>query len=407
MSDSKWEILANLGKIGAFTAASAAFGFSVGGWYTQGEKNWVLIAAGASLLGGLTVFLLGMWIGRATKKPPPTPPSPPNGHDTDEIDGPQTTVNLWLRSMSAEERIINAHPNRPDVLLVANMKGGVAKTMLSANIGAALARGGHFLNGQQRILLCDLDYQGSLSDMILTAFGVDELPPENRADHLISGVIQSDISIGRVYGGKDNYAAIALAPTDYGFDDFETRAMFEWYLGRNETIRTNLLVKLNSINFRNAFGLTIVDTGPRLSLGTVAGIAASKRILIPTACDDRSIRAVVQFLERLRVLRDGLQNDDPAGLFPHITVAGVVLTLTGGTQAERDLAAAARAEIGNEINDQGLRDLFVSPDQPIFESELKRSQPIVTAAQTGIPYLTNPATRSVFDPIIAELLTRM
>ena len=56
------------------------------------------------------------------------------------------------------------------VIMVANLKGGVGKTTLTANLAA------HFSAQGLRVLLIDVDYQGSLSNMMLMADGVEDVP---------------------------------------------------------------------------------------------------------------------------------------------------------------------------------------------------------------------------------------
>jgi len=69
------------------------------------------------------------------------------------------------------------------ILAIANLKGGVGKTTLAANIGAYLAK-----DWQKRVLPIDFYFQGSLSSMAFP--GKDWLPAvhqSSRATRLISG----------------------------------------------------------------------------------------------------------------------------------------------------------------------------------------------------------------------------
>src|SRR3954453_1745014 len=58
------------------------------------------------------------------------------------------------------------------VILVANLKGGVGKSTLVANLAA------YFKEADKRVLVIDGDYQGSLSNMLLTADKFDGVSPE-------------------------------------------------------------------------------------------------------------------------------------------------------------------------------------------------------------------------------------
>src|SRR5262245_46158117 len=86
---------------------------------------------------------------------------------------------------------------RPTIVSIVNHKGGVLKTTVTANLGAALARAG------KRVLLLDLDAQQNLTQSLVGQVELvdgmrtlyDALLEETSLDHLISATPEKGLDI--------------------------------------------------------------------------------------------------------------------------------------------------------------------------------------------------------------------
>ena len=312
------------------------------------------------------------------------------------------------RKMEAQERLIDAlkyerdlwnlrEPARPPgyetwiaeqtpkVVLVANLKGGVGKTTLSANLAAYFDE-----RRRGRVLLIDMDYQASLSNMLSRASRSKDV--ESQVQKLLSGEWDGAELCQQAHDLRPALGRSRLITADYRLAAAENRLMIEWAFDQSGMdTRFSLARALMSEEVRERYDIVIIDAPPRMTFGMINALAASTHILIPTVIDRMSAEAVGNFLAALRGLRGELN--------PAIKIAGVVLTLApdlklGGPQQDSVPMLMDALKIWEE---GGV----------IFNAHIPRRQSIAGAAGMEIAY-TLPGedgaeVRTLFDALGDEV----
>lgn len=272
--------------------------------------------------------------------------------------------------------------SRAKIFTVANLKGGVGKTTLTANLAAYFS-----LGRKKRVLLIDFDYQGSLTRMVVLGaqlpFGQAIL-----ADTLLGGdasgswLAQAARELGPRVG---NIRLISCGPT---FDGFENRALLRWLIGEIEhDIRYRLANIVLSEPVQSNFDLILIDAPPRLSLGTVNALCASHGILLPTVPDVLSVDATNRFITRANLFRQ---------LNPALRLTGIVTSMSEETALKNFEATAmndAKLALANWSGNPGL----------VFKQNIRHFTSLARAAGKSIGYIDDKAVRTVFDELGREI----
>ena len=176
------------------------------------------------------------------------------------------------------------------IIAIANHKGGVGKTATAHALGAILAENG------QRVLLVDLDPQGSLT----AAAGV------NASGASLAEVLSGDITTKKaIHAITDNLAILA---SDIALANVE--------LG--------LISRLNRENqLKKALGgldydYCLIDCPPSLSILTVNALTAANGVLIPTQPQIADLRGLSLFMDSLASIRQELN--------PELSTLGILVT---------------------------------------------------------------------------------
>jgi cellulose biosynthesis protein BcsQ len=304
-------------------------------------------------------------------------------------DGPSEGRGLWLQPTSKPENYDDNFGTR--VLVVANNKGGVAKTTLSANLGAFWAR-----EWEKKVLLIDLDYQGTMSSMALRSIeDWARMGQDSLATRAISGDFEPSIFVqsAREVPGEPRLKVI---PAFYDLAQADNRLIVEWLLhcaprrskhwyksfadflvGRlfvPRDVRYTLAELLQTKSVREAFDVVIIDCPPRVTTGVIQALCAATHILIPTILDRPSAEAVVAFCEEVETLKK-------EKICPKLSYVGIVGTMVS-PNADRPAERAGCKLIADALKKQGFPSGLLDP-----QHFMRESVAFVNDADEGIAYL--------------------
>jgi hypothetical protein len=192
--------------------------------------------------------------------------------------GPREGKGLWVAEPIARPILIgDPHIVPPPILVVANAKGGVGKTTVSANLGACFAEMAS-ANNAKPVLLIDLDFQGSLSSMSVPSRKWLANGRDSSATYLLSGdldarsIVSSENATIKSNGKFIEVEKLKVLTAYQDLAQAENRLMIEWLLSdRSTDIRFRLLKTLSDDAVRDAFSLIIIDSPPRLTTGAIQG----------------------------------------------------------------------------------------------------------------------------------------
>jgi len=203
-------------------------------------------------------------------------------------------------------------PRKAAIICLMNLKGGVGKTTIAANLGAMMAHKG------RDVLLVDLDFQGSLTSLCVNGRSIQTLRDQHRfvqiafGDHAIE---PADLRRAMVQLGETS----TLLAADEDLVNCEQRQMTRWLIGESEDdVRFRLRSLLHADEIQNRFDVILLDCPPRLTTASINALAASDFVLIPTLMDSPSTERVPSLLAWLRQLKDHTE------LCPQLAVLGVV-----------------------------------------------------------------------------------
>jgi cellulose biosynthesis protein BcsQ len=230
------------------------------------------------------------------------------------------------------------HERHAAIIAVVNLKGGVGKTTITANLAMGLSSRGY------RVLMVDLDLQGSLSSLF-----VNESVLEKR---LQDGLLLQHFLTKVATHQKANLldccepvldSGAAIIPTTDSLGYAESGLTMQWQLGYGKRdVRFLLRRGLHKPQVAKRFDIVLVDCPPILNACCLNALAASDYVLVPAVPSRSSAVRVPLLLRRLEQLKPFIN--------PNIQVLGALLNRTRGAQPslwERDLWSTTLTQCQN------------------------------------------------------------
>jgi cellulose biosynthesis protein BcsQ len=304
-------------------------------------------------------------------------------------------INLWLsrrpliqpfdnyNDRIAREPVSSPGKRRPVIMTMINYKGGVGKTTTTGNLAAYFDK-----KLGKRVLLIDLDYQGSLTTMLRTATGLKERTAN------VSAVFQPGVGLAALLTAADGLGEklpkSQLLPSFYEFARSEDQLMIQWLLNRtNDDLRYRLAKILLDDEIGKKFDIILIDAPPRLTTGTMNALCASTHVLVPTIMNPISAEPVINFLLQTRKLMNELN--------PKLTFLGVLETMTLPSNVGVRGRESARLEL-----QEGLKKL--RPEISILVADIPRRTAL---ADGGLAYLTDAQIAATFNALGSELVAKI
>lgn len=181
------------------------------------------------------------------------------------------------------------------VIVVANQKGGVAKTTTSVNLAAGLAY------YKKKVLLIDLDPQGNAS----SGLGVNKAALE----HSTYDVLVNFVPIDKITIQINKNLSLVPAKVELAGAEMELVSAIS-----RESRLKNALDEV-----RDRYDYIIIDTPPSLGLLTLNALTAANSFLVPIQCEYFALEGLSQLLSTIKIVQKNLN--------PKLEMEGILMTM--------------------------------------------------------------------------------
>lgn len=227
---------------------------------------------------------------------------------------------------SIQERPLSERHVSTRFITFINLKGGVGKTTLSANLAAAFSSGNYHLPNKKKgkplkVLAVDLDFQGTLSQRCLSKESYSAAMQQKLTSSLLlefpgRGADRHSLP---VYPFINRPQTAAVIPAEENLDAIDYRKQALLSLNQKETRYYYRLWFHHEQVFQN-YDLVIFDCPPRLTTSSVCALVAADYAFIPSSPELFDTSAVSRTISWIGDLQNNLSLC--------VRIAGIILNRT-------------------------------------------------------------------------------
>lgn len=220
------------------------------------------------------------------------------------------------------------------IIAIVNQKGGSAKTTTAVNLGATLAESG------KRVLLIDIDPQGSTSKWLKCANagkGIYDVLVENTS--IVDNINQTAIE------------GLSVIPSS------------QWLIGIEKALaaevgaETILRRKLGELDMK--WDYVLIDCPPALGLLSLSALVAAHEVLVPLETRIMALDGLVQLLKTIDMVKERLN--------PALTINGIVpCRVDKRTRLSMDVIGEIRKRFNGMVYESFIRETVKLAECPSF-----------------------------------------
>ncbi|MEA3368843.1 MAG: AAA family ATPase [Candidatus Ratteibacteria bacterium] len=249
------------------------------------------------------------------------------------------------------------------IFAVANQKGGVGKTTTAVNLATCFALAG------QKVLVVDFDPQGQAT----SGLGLEK---KNLPRTIYSSLFNLNSPVELIQ--ETGIQNLRIIPANIELAGAEVELV---EVSQRESRLRRILE-----NVRKRFDFILIDCPPSLGILTVNALTAADSIIIPVQCEYYALEGLSQLVTSVNLVQ--------AGLNPHLSIEGVVLTMN-------DIRTNLSQQVVNEV-----RNFF---QDKVFRTVIPRNIRLAEAPSFGqsiIQYDIRSTGAEAYTRLAREILKR-